>query len=76
MCRRVYLSIDWNAHTYKVFEGAVWFRKINNSRDQFYEWATAEIKSLTFILKSASRSSEVLKTVLFLSFLKKGELSI
>lgn len=51
-----------------MFEGAVWLRKINNSRNQFYEWATAEIKSLTFILKSASRSSKVHKTALYLSF--------
>lgn len=57
----------------QVFEGAVWFWKINNSRNQFYEWATAEIKSLTFILKRMSRSSKVHKTVLFLSsfFFKK-----
>lgn len=46
----------------------MWFSKINNSRNQFYEWATAEIKSLTFILKSASRSSKVHKTALYLSF--------
>lgn len=54
-----------------MFEGIIWFRKINNSGNQFYEWATAEGKSLTFILKSGSRSSKVHKTVLFLPFLKK-----